>query len=286
MKRILVQFPKTGLGNLMLVWARAVVFARLNGLEYVTSGWSSIRWGAWLRNERKKRLYLGYFHTEQWWERWQMKWILRFGNIKLEPPIQKLGDQLEKNCYYLFKDVIVDNNLFGAIQPYREWIKEELYRVLSPKLKQQLTQFKVPVIAAHIRRGDFKMGNPITPLSHFMSCIHIIRETVGKDLPVTIFSDADDHELQEILQLPEVRRAEEKADILDILLMSQSQFLLLSQSSTFSYWGAFLSEGIAILPEEDWQECIRNTENYLDLKISYRNQHSADTLRNILLRGT
>ena len=58
--KVYVDFPKVGLGNMLLVWARAVVFCKLNNLDLTTSSWWGLRWGALLRRESKKRLYYQY----------------------------------------------------------------------------------------------------------------------------------------------------------------------------------------------------------------------------------
>ncbi len=73
------------------------------------------------------------------------------------------------------------------------------------------------MIGVHIRRGDFKMGNQTTPLSYFINTINLIRKNVAKELPVTVFSDAHNAEIADILELPGVKIAEDKPDILDIL---------------------------------------------------------------------
>ena len=125
---------------------------------------------------------------------------------------------------------------------------------------QKLEWYIKPVIAIHIRRGDFKIANPLTPLSFFLDCITSIRSVTGENWPVTIFTDAHPGEIDEILRLPDTFLAEEKPDILDILLMSQSKVIVLSQSSTFSYWGAFLSDAVVLKPFDDWQKQIRNND--------------------------
>src|ERR1019366_1638433 len=92
MGKVYVKFPKTGLGNLMLVWARACVFAHLNNLPLVTSSWWGFRPGAWIRNERKKRLYWGYFKESSFSERMKMRWYQMIHPVVHEPAVKKLSD--------------------------------------------------------------------------------------------------------------------------------------------------------------------------------------------------
>ena len=128
-------------------------------------------------------------------------------------------------------------------------------------MKSKLKDYPIPVIGIHIRRGDFKMGNPITPLSFFIEGIKLVRECAGSNLPVTVFTDASKEEITDILQLPNVSLAAPKPDILDIILLSKSKVLFLSKSSSFSYWGAFLSDALVVRPINDWQKKIRESND-------------------------
>lgn len=64
---------------------------------------------------------------------------------------------------YIFKQVIVDDDLFALLRPHRLFIKEQLEQILRPKLQIQLALYPNPVIGIHVRRGDFKIANPVTP---------------------------------------------------------------------------------------------------------------------------
>lgn len=258
---VYVKFPKTGLGNLLLIWARAKVFAHINELPMVTSSWWGFRAGAWLRREKKKRLYWGYFKEDSLIKRIQAT----FYSIKIptvhEPEIEILSAaQKQTPAFFLFDTVTVNEDLFAPVRSYRNYIRDEINKILSPALQRQLTKYKEPVIAVHIRRGDFKLGNPVTPLSFFIDGINAVRKSVNDNWQVTIFTDAEKNEIAEILLLPNIKLAETKPDILDILLMSKSRVLILSQSSSFSYWGAFLSDAVILKPSGDWQGELRPAE--------------------------
>jgi hypothetical protein len=253
---VYVAFPKTGLGNLLLVWARARLFSQLNGIPFVTSSWWGIRWGTWLRNENKKRLYFGYFKESSWLDKLKVYAYKGLAEVVHEPVLQK-EPGTGKRVLYRFSEVVTQNSLFGEIQPHRDFIVAELYRTINQNLLSALANYEKPVMAVHIRRGDFKFGNPLTPEAFFIDCIHFVRASIGQNIPVTVFTDADAGEIRQVMQLSDVYLAEKKPDILDLLLLSQSKVMAVSQSSTFSYWAAFLSEAIVIRPEGDWQESIR-----------------------------
>jgi hypothetical protein len=253
--QIYVRFPRTGLGNMLLVWSRAFVFSRLNELPMVTTSWGRIQWGAWLRWERKKRAYWGYFREDGWWKRWSAAIRAQRLTVVTEPEVKHWSQTAGK--LFLFDQVSPQKDLFGPLKAHRDMVKEGLFAILSPRMKTALDTYTSPVIAVHIRRGDFKYGNPITPTAFFIDAIQLAREAAGKELPVTLFTDAARDEIRDVLALPGVELTGNKPDILDILLMSKSRVIILSQSSTFSYWGAFLSDAVIIKPAGDWQDNLR-----------------------------
>lgn len=285
---VYVSFPKTGLGNMLMVWARGLVFARLNGFNLATSPWWGFRWGALLRREQKKRLYWKYFTETPFYIQLPARFQWGFKNIMIEPPVEKLtGTSLHNKTLFLFKQVMPDYDLFGSIKNYHGMIATELMNALHPSRKSMLLTFEPPVIGIHIRRGDFKLGSTLTPIDFFIDGINIIRQQVGECLPVTVFTDADMDELGKLFLLPSIKRAEKKADILDILLMSKSRFLLLSAGSTFSYWAAFLSDAFVIRPASDWLHQIRDVtpgKDFFDLKWQHDEEGTQNALKENLTR--
>ena len=285
MAKVYVKFPKTGLGNLMLVWAKALVFARTNDLELITSSWFAFRWGAIFRRETKKRLYWNYFTCSPFLIRNSIKAELLFTKMVKEPPIEKLSADVKmSNTIFMFnKPLTSDRDLFRPLRGHRDLIREELYKILTPANRERLSKLPAPQISVHIRRGDFKFGNPITPNEYFINGIKIIRETLQCNWPVTVFTDAQDQEIQDVLNLPNMHLAANNPDILDILLLSKSKIMLLSQSSTFSYWGAFLSDALVIIPEDDWQLKLRDDgKAYQDLRWDSTSIQSTARLTEIL----
>ncbi|HWB94620.1 MAG TPA: hypothetical protein VG605_22345 [Puia sp.] len=251
----------------------------------VTTSWGRIQWGAWLRWERKKRAYWGYFREDSRWQRWNAAIQRKRRTVVSEPEVKKWTGT--DNTLFVFDQVSPQNDLFGPFRAHRKMVREGLLDLLTPRMRAALDTYAAPVIAIHIRRGDFKIGNPITPTQFFIDAIRLARETAGKELPVTVFTDAAPAEIPDVLNLPGVTLTGDKPDILDILLMSNSRIIVLSQSSTFSYWGAFLSDAVIIKPEGDWQENLRPpeiNERIFEGKVNFSDATSVHKLRQGLLQ--
>jgi hypothetical protein len=251
-----IKFPKTGLGNLLLIWARANRFASINNIPLISSAWWGFRWGAWLRNENKKRLYFGYFKESSWLQRCWLAIKMHTGTV-VKNPLIKQADTTQ-NLVYLFDTISTGNDVFADIRDHRQQTRQALYQLLHPAMAKQVEHLPAPVMGVHIRRGDFKIGNQTTDLSFFIDCINAVRDIAGEQWPVTIFTDASKDEIAPVLMLPQVTLATPQADILDLLQFSKSRVLVLSQSSTFSYWAAFLSDAIVLRPYNDWQKQLKN----------------------------
>ncbi|NTS43792.1 alpha-1,2-fucosyltransferase [Flavisolibacter sp. BT320] len=276
---VYVSFPKTGLGNLLLVWARAKVFSHRHSIPLITSAWWGIRWGSWLRNEQKKRLYWGYFRGSSIQNRVKARVACRVLPVIREPEDESANGQ---PSVYFFSTIVTENDLFKTIRPYRSLVLAEIINLLKPELQKKWPHLSKPEMAVHIRRGDFVKGNPITPVFFFVQCIEFVRKLTRYDLAVTVFTDARPEEIGDVLQLKNVALADAQPDILDLLQMSQSRILVLSQSSTFSYWAAFLSEAIVIKSAGDWQGDLRPSDvnrHRFEGKIAFDQPETLEPLR-------
>lgn len=255
MNRVLVKFPKVGLGNMMLIWARGVVFSHINKCTYITTGWWGFRWGALFRKEKRNRIYFNYFIEPNFWSKHVLKFQLLYQPKVYNPPIT-IKTNFSDPTIIVFDKVVIDNDLFQGLRDYRKIVIEELNSILHPRIKSELKKYSPPKISVHVRRGDFKLGNTLTPLSFFIEGIKQIRKLKGEDISVVIFSDADELELAELFLLDNITLSTGQSDILDLLQMGSSKVIFLSQSSSFSYWSAFISEALVIIPEADWQHRI------------------------------
>lgn len=245
------KLPNMGLGNKMLVWGRAYTFAFKNNLPLYVTNWLSVSFGSLLRWERSKRLYFGYFKSIS-----LLSKLILNKKVKSIDAVKEPTEYVNEPRVYLFESVFHSNDYFAEMKPFRKIVRSGLEATLTESYKKQYHALAAPVIGIHIRRGDFKLGSTITPIEFFVSVVNFIRSSTVEELPVTIFSDASDNELSELINLDCVRRAKKQPDILDMLQLSKSSVVVMSISSTFSFWGAFLSEGIVIRHKDEWHPPI------------------------------
>lgn len=264
---VFADLPRTGLGNMLLIWARALMFARLNELPLIVGPWARFRLGPLLRREKAKRLYWGFFRDESPVGRLEKLYALRLCRRVVEPaltaPAERSGGRV-----YVFDTLPHWSDHFQGIKDHRELVRDALFAMLTRRTRSALAQLPVPIIGLHVRMGDYrplragedfaKAGLTRTPLGYFIDVIESVRAAHGSCLPVTIFSDGHDHELRELLALPAVSRARPSTDIVDLLNLARSRVLVCSAGSTFSYWAAFLADAPVILHPDHIHQSIRS----------------------------
>ena len=275
MNLVVCKIPKAGLGNQLFPLMKAQVFAHLNNLPIIITGYHQLKIGPYLRSEKSKRKYLGFFLFEKnillnFFDK--RKLLFYNSKNRIEEPV--LNTNYKQNTSikegYFFSKVPHWDNYFGGLREHRKLVNELLWSLIKPALHKQINALTPPCIGVHIRMGDFRklkpdedfgtVGAVRTPEAYFVKTIQAIRELNGTDLPVCIFSDGFREELQQILSLPNTILIEGNNDLVDLLLLSKSRLIITSAGSTFSYWASFLSEGI-IIQHPDHPLNIRKIEH-------------------------
>ncbi len=271
-KKVIVRLPKFGLGNMLLVWAKGLVFAKENKLKFYCIGWNRVHWGAIFRRETHSRFYGSYFSKYSVKKRLSI-YVDLLLNRKVVNPTNQLNEDL-KDVNIVFNSLITDTQMFKDLRPYQSEIKRSILEMLRPQLKNRFDKLEEIDIAVHIRRGDFRLSHLATSIDYFITVIEKIRLVNGYDTPVKIFTDGTKDELKQILSLDNVEILTAGEDILDILWMSKSKILILSPSSSFSYWAAFLSDAKVIIKETDWQLRIKeDNQHYQELRWPENTEH-------------
>jgi hypothetical protein len=252
------QLPRAGLGNMLLVWARAVLFADINSIPVVAPTWGKIRIGTYLRGERDKRYYGNLFCNKSYISK--IKYFLALLNKKIlsyNPTISKLDlANLETQglgCHlFIFNSLPHWSDYFIDLKENQSFIKQRLLSSIRYSALETIYNCPAPQIGIHIRMGDFKvlkpgddftkLGNVRTPITWYVRVICAVRKMAGYDVPVTLFSDGHNSELSELLNLPQVSRSPCDSALSDMLTLSRSKLLITSSGSTFSGWASYLGQ--------------------------------------------
>ncbi len=261
------KLPRAGLGNMLLVWARARVFATVNRLPLMASPWARrFAIGPYLRRERSKRRYEGGFDPHQELSRIERLYALRVCRRVHEPPCSEL-ERAQSSTTYVFDTVPHWSDYFRDLKAHRDLVRDALFRMTSAETLASLSRLPAPVVGMHVRMGDYrklspgtdfaKVGTTRTPLGYFAAVIRTLRSLHGSELPVTLFSDGHDHELAELLGLPGVTRAPRAHDLVEMLLLAKSRVVVCSAGSTFGYWSAFLADAPVIMHPDHIHQTIR-----------------------------
>ncbi|OLE51005.1 MAG: hypothetical protein AUG51_24865 [Acidobacteria bacterium 13_1_20CM_3_53_8] len=248
------QLPRAGLGNMLLVWARAQAFAHLNDIELIVASWGGVKVGPILRRERQSRFYFGYFKKNGNRNFFRRQMILRTYQWIVEPEIERLSNRHNDAAgnLYVFNQIPHWADYFKGIKEHRKLILNRLYSMLEEKHREELAGLESP-------GEDFaKVGHVRAPFSYFTNAIERLRAVSGKPLPVTIFSDGYDDELEELLKLPHVTRSCATSDVTDLLLLSKARVIIPSPGSTFGYWSAFLSNAAVLHHPDHFHSTVRS----------------------------
>ncbi|MEQ9063209.1 MAG: hypothetical protein RIE58_03470 [Vicingaceae bacterium] len=242
---VLVKVPRAGLGNQLLVWAHALVFAKRHGLELFETKWPSFSIGPLLRRDRSKRNYSG---------------LIKKGNglpkrfhDHLEIIVSKsdyLGITPMPETLYVFKEIPHHERYFNLLIPERAFVINELKAKLIGRYSP-LSNYAVPDIAVHIRLGDFTRSSWYKePWDYYIRLFDHLEKRVPKKLRIHIFSDGKKQEIPLFDSYENLEFIQFGNDLTDLNAISMAPVIHTYPSSTFGLWAAFLSDA-AILHVND-----------------------------------
>ncbi len=262
------KLPKAGLGNQLFPLLKAFVFGRLNDLPVTVTGYHQVKVGPWLRGEKTKRSYNGFFS----FQRKLPLALLQQGNLlldggkKLREPKLELVEGSTRSLF-LFTEMPHWEDYFAGLREHRFMAIELFTALVRPQILKKVSVLPGPMIGVHIRMGDFRkltegedfasVGAVRTPEVYFIQVIEGIRALHGSDLSVTVFTDGFRGELQQLLTMKNVSIMEGNSDLEDLLLLSRSKIIVTSAGSTFSYWSAFLADAPVIMHPDHIHQPLR-----------------------------
>ena len=147
---VYVDLPKAGLGNKLIVWARAYVFAEKYNYKLYRTSWIYFNIGPFIRRERKKRLYFLYLKKNN------------FSSILMQiifPLIPKSKIQKnpllpsENKKFYIYHFTWQDNmyDFFKENIINRDLIRLGIKSLLVEKVQTKIASLKNPTIGEACR---------------------------------------------------------------------------------------------------------------------------------------
>ena len=75
-----IRIGGAGLGNILIVWATALVYSKRHNLIRIQTTWRTLKFGTFLRKERDKRMYLDLFTGKDGVSGLKKFYLLNFSN--------------------------------------------------------------------------------------------------------------------------------------------------------------------------------------------------------------
>jgi len=299
MSLVICKVPRAGLGNQLFPIMKAFTFGHINRLPVIVTGYSQLKIGPYLRREKVKRNYQGYFNFQKTFFAEQIdKWRLRINKkfqVCSEPSLQEIiNEREEAPTMFVYSEIPQWNDYFGGLREHRQTVVKLFNDLISQGIKKKIALQQPPCIGVHIRMGDFrklkdgedfsKVGAVRTPEDYFINLILAIRKMHGSALPVSVFTDGYAHEFEKLFLLDHIKLIEGNPDLVDMVLLSKSKIIIASAGSTFSYWAGFLANAPLILHPDHIHQPIRPTEingNWYEGGWDSNNSILVNNIRNI-----
>lgn len=228
---------RTGLCNMLFPWARAILFARRRHCPVLAPGWTNyFRVGPWLRGERDKRYYLRQFTNEGYITGFRkMATLLKFMGRRVGER-EACSNDIESGIVFFSGLGCYFKDLAGN----EDFLREELIKIVSPKIVCSLNRLPDKFVGVHVRRGDFVSTGQELPLDYYLRGIDVACKSVGSQMPVLVFSDGDAKELNRLRDCHNVVFMPVAPALHDMLALSRASIVVGTNHSSFSEWAAFL----------------------------------------------
>jgi hypothetical protein len=258
--------PNAGLGNKLLVWARGLVHAHQTNTLHRALFWS--RPSRFILAKSRTSLYGKFIRDNPISE---IAFLSRFYNEIRSGVVEPNIGVPSGAKWSIFNQVPHWSDYFLGIRDHRDLIQFELSKLVRGENQSAISN----TIAIHMRRGDFKdhdpkldfraQGNTRTPICYFEKVMASIKRDYP-DFLINVYTDEVDSEVLQFCQKWSARVASTYNPASDLLQMSASRILVLSASSTFSLWSAFLSRGVIVHHPDHFHQPVRSAaHNALEL---------------------
>ena len=235
--------PGPGLGNLLLPTARAIVGSHLKGGKVVLPTMRQIKLGTFWRAEKDKRTYGEVFRARdlsEWGNWFAAKFLESTDEDTMKPGVR----------------VITYTGLgryFHDIHGYHDLVRRQLVEYRAEKNCDLDCEFD---IAVHVRLGDFQppsadstQHNVRIPIDWYGSALKEALTRVGRqDAKCMLFTDADPSDVAKQIGVSDFI-PEPRTDALNLLLVMAQAKVIIGSRSSFSLWGQYLGDTVAIWPK-------------------------------------
>lgn len=258
---------RSGLGNMLMPWARAEVFSRRTGVRLISPQWVQPKIGPLLRKEADLRYYTSLFSPGDYVTGWRRLWLLGLRRRLTEEHAKHLA---ETGTLHQEAGIACFSGLgeyLRGMSPYAEYLGRRLWAITSDKVKSSVLDQQDDVdIAVHVRRGDMEIwnGNGVLPNCRtlpdewYISILESLQDLVRRPLSIRIFSDARSDTIKDLIRVTHSTRTPLGNDVLtDLWLMSKARVFVSTGTSTLSAWASFIGEMPTIWPP-GW--CGRHTD--------------------------
>ena len=253
----LFRAPGPGLGNLLFPIARAVVGSETFGGRVVIPTMRQIKVGTYLRRERDKRTYDKIFRprTRSEWIDWAYA------------RNRKSQDEANHNASLSVIRYKGMGRQFHDLAGHADIVSKFLLSV--SRCAPQTDQYD---IAMHVRLGDFAAANVTEAKQNtrltfewYGEALEAAREHLGKKTPRgVLFTDEDPSLLIENLRLQNFAPEPPGNALTTLFAMSRAKILIAARS-TFSLWGQYLGNSLAIWPNGFNLEQYKSVDPNYDL---------------------
>lgn len=235
-----------GLGNLLFIYARAIVLSQNRNLRMIWPTWPSLKIGPWIRKESDKRFYNDLFKNKGTAIDGLKKCQLLMTHRKINYIDVIDNWEVLKDDDILIYDMFEMN--FRDLLEYRELIVNNILTNLGEKGEKALDFNAGQAINVHIRLGDFANNtvaldngnnNVRIPVRWYIETIRKVREVLNREIAVNIFSDGTEKEIAPLLHLNNIQRVTFGNSIADIIALSRAP-LIIASGSSFSLWARYI----------------------------------------------
>jgi hypothetical protein len=230
-----------GIGNSLLIWARALIYSHRYNLKMLQPTWNNFSIGPVIRKQKDFRIYADLFKQDS-------SYLNNLRKLKLLIFNKKVFEENIIEHNFKSDDVLIVKglkNFFNDLYGANDLIYENILKITMEKNLQGINFNYENSITLHVRRSDFigfSADTESTDDQWFVRIVNLLRKKLKKELKVYIFSDVKNDQIQNLLSLKNVCRLDYKTSIADLLSMTKSKIFVGSKHSTFSHWVSYLGQ--------------------------------------------